>query len=72
MSEQNKIQKEATSMNVSKIQKEAAKEGRKVHLNDRVKLEVLKDSGHYRKGEVINPHKIYAEALIKNEIAKAI
>lgn len=51
----------------------ANKEKTKIRYNDRVKLEITSDEAkHYRKGQIINPHPIMAEQLIKQGIAKQV
>jgi hypothetical protein len=37
---------------------------------DRKRVEIVKATKHYHVGQVINPHKIMGEALIKQGIAK--
>ena len=54
-----------------KMLKNLANEGRKIKFNDRVELEVLADTKHYKKGQIINPHVTFAEVLIVKKIAKA-
>lgn len=42
-----------------------------VKYNDRLKLEIVADTRHYRAGQIITPHKVMGEALVKQGIAKA-
>lgn len=37
---------------------------------DRLRVEIVKATKHYHVGQIINPHKIMGEALIKQGIAK--
>ena len=39
---------------------------------DRIKLEIVKDTRHYKVGQIINPHRVMGEALIKQGIAKGV
>ena len=64
--------KVVTEVNTKKMLKDLATEGRKIKFNDRQKLEIIKDSGFYKKGQVIEPHRTFAETLIKDKIAKAV
>lgn len=50
--------------------KELAKQSRKVKLNERKEVIILKDTKFYRKDQVISPHVTFAEFLIKNGVAK--
>lgn len=52
--------------------KEHGKKGTKVRRNDRKKVEIIAEAGAYKVGQVINPHKLWAEYLIKNKVAKAV
>ena len=55
-----------------KLLKSLANQRRKIKLNDRIKLEILTDTKHYKKGQVIEPHLVFGEALIKQKIAKEV
>ncbi len=41
-----------------------------IKYGDRKKVEIVRATKHYHVGQVINPHKIMGEALIKQGIAK--
>lgn len=41
-----------------------------IRYADRVQLEIVKATRHYKFGDKIAPHKVMAEALIKQGIAK--
>ena len=60
-----------STVDSKKMLKDLATEKRKIKFNDRLELEILKDSGFYKKGDIINPHVTFAEILIKDKIAKA-
>ena len=42
-----------------------------IRYNDRVKLKIVKDTRHYSEGQIITPHKVMGEALVKQGIAEA-
>ncbi len=45
-------------------------QGKKIRLNERLKIEVIADFGFLRKGDILSPQKEIAEAYIKNKVAK--
>lgn len=61
-----------SGFNAASIQKEQAKKGAKIKMRDRVKLEVTVDTNFYKKGQIISPHKIYAEKMIADGTAKKL
>lgn len=50
--------------------KKNADVGTKIRYTDRLKVEILHDTRFYRKGQVVNPHKVKGQALIDQGIAK--
>jgi len=52
--------------------KDAAQEKRKIFRKDRMKLEVITATAFYKKGQIIEPHIVMGEQLIKDKIAKAV
>lgn len=42
----------------------------KIRYTDRMSVEIIKDTDFYRKGQVINPHKVKGQALIDQKIGK--
>lgn len=67
------IQKtEGSGVDSKKMLKDLANEKRKIKFNDRVNVEVIKKTKHYRKGQKLNPHRTFAEELIKKKIAKEV
>jgi len=52
--------------------KELGKEGKKMRFNQRLKLEIVKPTQFYKKGQVINPHITAGEKLLKEGIAKKV
>ena len=61
---------EATPSSTKDFLKEQAEKGTKIKLRDRIKCVIVKETKHYKKGQVITPHKIFGEKLIKEKIAK--
>ena len=55
-----------------KMLKDLANEGRKIKFNDRIELEILGDTKHYKKGQIIKPHRTFGEVLISKKIAKEV
>lgn len=55
-----------------KVLKDLADNKVKMKYNDRLKVEIIKATKHYKKGAVVNPHKTWGEALIKEGIAKKV
>ena len=42
----------------------------KMRYSDRKTVEILEDTKHYKKGQIISPHVTFADELIKLKIAK--
>lgn len=42
-----------------------------IRYADRVKLQIVQETRHYKVGDVITPHKVMGEALVKQGIAEA-
>lgn len=59
-------------MESKKMIKEATAQNKKIKYSERVTLEVIKDTKFYKKGQVIKPHSLMGEQLIKDKIAKAV
>ena len=51
---------------------ENGEKGTVIKYNDRLKVEVIKETKHYKVGMILNPHKVKGEALIKQGIAKEV
>ena len=51
---------------------ENGEKGTIVRLSDRVKVRLLKDTLYQKVGKVYSPHKVKAEALVKQEIAEYV
>lgn len=49
---------------------ENGEKGTIIRYNDRVKLVINQDTRHYKEGQIITPHKVMGEALVKQGIAK--
>lgn len=43
-----------------------------IRYADRVKLEIVTDTRHYKVGQIITPHKVMGEALVSQGIAKEV
>lgn len=63
---------EGSELDSKAMLKSLANQRRKIKFNDRMSVEVIKKTKHYRKGQVLNPHRTFAEELIKNKIAKEV
>lgn len=50
----------------------ANKEKKVIRHQDRVALEIIKDTTFYVVGQKINPHPLVAEELVNNKIAKYV
>ena len=55
-----------------KVGKESAKKSLKIRRNDRVRVEILEDTTFYKKGQIVEPHRVYAESMIADKIAKEV
>lgn len=53
-----------------KMLKDNAEKGTKIKYTERMQVEIVKDGRFYKKGKIINPHKVKALALIDQGIAK--
>jgi len=65
-------EKEAKTMDAKGMLKENGSKGTKIFYGERIKLEIIEDTKFYKKGQIINPHKVMGEQLIKDKIAKKI
>lgn len=59
-------------MDSKNMLKNAANNGTKIKYTDRVKLEILKDTKYYKKGQIVSPHKVVADELVKKKVAKKV
>lgn len=46
--------------------------GKKIRYNERKQVEIIKATKHYKVGQVIAPHTVVADRLIKEKIAKEV
>lgn len=53
-----------------KMLSEHAEKGTKIRYTDRMTVEITTATKHYKKGDIISPHKIKGQALIDQGIAK--
>ncbi|HWZ03030.1 MAG TPA: hypothetical protein VNX40_05415 [Mucilaginibacter sp.] len=51
---------------------EHAAAGTKIKYNERKEVEIVKETAHYKVGQKVKPHKIMADALVKQGIAKEV
>lgn len=49
---------------------ENAKKGTKIFYSDRLTVEIVKNTKHYKVGMILSPHKVKGLALIEQGIAK--
>ena len=63
---------EVATFNVKAMLLENAEKGTKIKYSDRKKVEIVKETKHYKVGMIVNPHLVKADALIKQGIANAI
>jgi len=49
---------------------ENGEKGTVIRYADRVKLVITQETRHYKEGQIITPHKVMGEALVKQGIAK--
>lgn len=60
-------------MDSKKVLEQANKEKKVIKRKDRIRLQVIvKDHRHYKLDQIIEPHTLLAEELIKSKIAKEI
>lgn len=58
------------NINSKEYLKKHGKAGTKIKLRERMKVEVIAETKHYKVGQVLNPHITWAEELIDKKIAK--
>lgn len=56
--------------NTKKVNKNDMTPEGKFRYNDRMAIEITEDTKHFKKGQVVEPHRIHAEAYIKAGFAK--
>jgi hypothetical protein len=74
MAEETKSNKksEVVTFSAKAMLLENAKKGTKIKYNDRKKVEIVKATNHYKIGMIVTPHRIKADALISQGIAKEV
>jgi len=60
------------SINSKKMLKELADKKVVVKRNERLKVEIVKDTKHYKKGQVVTPHVTFGKELVKQGLAKEV
>ena len=63
---------EATTYSSKAMLLENAEKGTKIKYADRLNVEIIAETKHYKVGIKVSPHRIKAEALIKAGIAKEL
>ena len=63
---------ESKTVDSKKMLKNLANEKVKIKFGDRIELEIVADTKHYKKGQIINPHVTWGKQLIKDKIAKEV
>lgn len=65
-----KKEEKLASFDAKKMLLDNGAKGTIIRYTDRMKVEVVKATKYYKVGDVLNPHKVKAEALIDQGIAK--
>ena len=60
----------AYKLDAKKLLKEHGEKGTKIKYRDRVELEIVKETKHYKVGQRIRPHKVLGDQLLKDKVAK--
>lgn len=55
-----------------KMLAQLAEQRAKVKFSDRVELEIVKPTKHYKLGQLISPHSTFAKVLISSGVAKKV
>lgn len=63
---------EGTAFNAKEMIAENSEKKTVISYTDRIKVRLLKDTVYQKKGKVYSPHKIKAEALIKQGLAEKV
>lgn len=64
--------KKGATMDAKAMLKSAGKSNRKIKFGERMELIVVKDGRHHKKGQLIQPHTVMGEQLIKDGIAEKV
>ena len=64
--------KKLAAFDAKKMIAKHAEAGTKIKYADRKKVEVVKETKHYKVGMILEPHVIMADALIEQGIAKEV
>lgn len=62
--------KEVKAMDAKAMIAEHAKKGTKIKYNDRKRVEVVVDTDYMKKGDILTPHRIMADQMIKDGLVK--
>lgn len=72
MSKDVKKEEEKEAVKIKEMLTENAKNNTKIKYNDRLKVEIVKETKHYKEGQIITPHRTIALFLIEKGIAKEV
>jgi len=61
-----------TNFDAKKMIEDNTEKGTKIKYADRVAVRLLKDTVYQKAGKVYSPHRVKAEALVKQEIAEYV
>lgn len=64
--------KALATFNSKEMLKKEGENGTKIKYQSRTKIELLKDTKHYKKGQIIEPHSIVAKHMIADKLAKKV
>ena len=72
MATETKTETTVVGVDSKKMLKELADKSVKIKRNQRLKVEIVKATKHYKLGQVVTPHVTFANELIKLGIAKKV
>jgi len=72
MAKEVKDQEEKANFDAKEMLKENADKGTVIRFSDRTEVRLLKDTIYQKAGKVYSPHKVKAEALVKQGIAEYV
>ena len=63
---------DGTNFDAKAMLKSNAEKSTKIKFKDRLKVELTKDTLYQKKGKVYSPHRVKAEALVEQGLAKFV
>lgn len=63
---------EEKTMDAKAMIADAVKEKKVIKYGERKTVEIIENTAHYKKGQIIAPHVLMADQLIKDKIAKEV